>query len=1057
MNQCQIKPRRLVARVDPQPRQLANNPMTVEECKHYVNQKIIPNFRYQHIEQDTVGDIDQFNASRIRKDLELKPEPSFKDNIFECKRVIPPNKIWHKNRNLDSRAIANTFNYIFYKFKKGIFVRIANNKLQTFLPLENAHYKNEFGHILKIDPKYGSVQEFFDYVSKLLGYRPNRQQIKPFDEWVANNSLIRYEVDPTEDTVATASGNNKVALLDMFRTLCEEREVPDIEFFINRRDYPLLKVDSTEPYNHIWGTKHQPLVSHNYDKYAPILSGSSTKMHADIAFPTYEDWARATYQKTGLVFPNSCREYPDIKPIKWVEKIDKAVFRGATTGSGVTASTNQRLKVIDIGSNHKDIMDVGITKWNLRPRKLENAQYLQTIERGKYPKVDGLNLREQSQYKYIITLEGHVAAYRLSYELSSGSVVMLAESQWQMWYYPLLRAYEHYVPIKEDLSDLVPQIEWCKANDSKCALIAKNARAFYDKYLDTKGILDFLQKELWEISRKTKPYKYLPDLTIWAVEDEEKQLFNEIKEGSPTIPKFTNIVYGYPLPSTPRCVGALDGILKTIRSKNINDITWNDTIFKNVNGRIDRFTMNGVQVVGKRANHRNKTLEHIHESYIGLKAVNKMVARSPNFMYVFGPLKDAHDMVFVEYIEGVSLLNWLKSPQYNFKDFLSILIQLNMALSVAQNYIGFIHYDLYPWNVMIQSSNNIRYYGDNKGQTSFTYFLNFQTDPTTGEKKHNIVTIKQPRVVPVMIDYGKSRAIVYEPKYGNIDHGFANLYQHNSIIDTLTIMYGSLNVLKDSNRLGTNEMKLLDFPKRLGLDSPGDTKRWGKYGALFSFQPKVKTGASAVPKNFIDFIMSTFKTNGAPNLSQSLEFGYPMEKGINPIIAEGFMRYGNKDVALLEIVKNVDRSRPPVSEDKFFQLVIMNILQRRIGWVEDEMATASKEIKRKWEIVRKLLYTDQRVESAMPEIDFPKPTSIYLDSEVTPDYIEAQSMDMNYPCQEDWVMTWILCLEAYLFGVVTNEGDYAHFIGLNGFLYHNALASNNTLFKMRDILLEIKK
>ena len=1025
--------------------------MTVEECKNYINQKIIPNSRYQRIEQDTAGDIDQFNASRVREDLKTKTEPSFTSNLFENKRVIPPSKIWHKNRNLDSRAVANTFKYIFYKFKKGIFIRIADNKLQTFLPFENAHYKNEFGHILKVDPKYGSVQDFLDHVSKLLGYRSSRQNIKPFDEWVANNSLVRYEVEQNT-SVAAASGNNKVTLLDMFRTLCEERDVPDIEFFINRRDYPQMKVDGTEPYNHIWGTKHQPLVSHQYDKYAPILSGSSTKMHADIPFPTYEDWARATYQKTGLVFPNACREYPDIKPTPWAKKIEKAVFRGATTGSGVTADTNQRLKALEMGTKHKGLLDVGITKWNLRPRKLEGSPYLQTIERGNYNKANKLDLQEQSQYKYILTLEGHVAAYRLSYELSSGSVVLLVGSQWQMWYYPFLKAYEHYVPVKENLSDLLSQIEWCKANDAKCEQIAKNARIFYNKYLGTKGILDFLQKELWELSARTKPYKYLPDLTIWAMEDEERQLFDELRGGpSSTVLKFTDTAYGYQLPSSPRCVGTLDAVLRVMRSKSINDLTWNESIFKNVNGTIDRFTANGVSVVGKRANHRGKTLEHVHESYIGLKAVNKLVARTPNFAYVFGPLKDAQDMVFVEYIEGMSLMNWLKSPQYNFKDFLSILVQLNLALSVAQNYVGFIHYDLYPWNVMVQSSSNIRYYSDEEGKQAFTYFLNFQMTPAGARK--NVVTLKQPNVVPVMIDYGKSRAIVYEPKYGTVDHGFANLYQHNSIVDSLTILYGSFNVLKDARRLGPNELKLLDFPKRLGLESPEDTKRWGKFGALFDFKPKTKTGANAVPKNFVDFVMSTFRVNGAPKLSQASEFAYPMEKGVNPVIAEGFMRHGDKNAALLEMIKHVDRSRPPVSDDKFFQLVILNMLQRRLGWVEDEMATGSKDIKRKWAIVRKLFTPEQRVAaSPMPEMDFPKPRAVYLDDEVTPEYVELHAM-RAMRSHEDWMMTWVLCLEAYLFGVVTDEGDYGQFIGLDGFLYHNALASNNTLIKIRDMLL----
>jgi hypothetical protein len=87
----------------------------------------------------------------------------------------------------------------------------------------------------------------------------------------------------------------------------------------------------------------------------------------------------------------------------------------------------------------------------------------------------------------------------------------------------------------------------------------------------------------------------------------------------------------------------------------------------------------------------------------------------------------------------------------------------------------------------------------------------------------------------------------------------------------------------------------------------------------------------------------------------------------------------------------------------------------------------------------------------MPELDFPSPIAVYLDDELTPDYLKRHMTEV-IP-HEDWTMTWLLCLEAFLFGAVTNEGDYGRFIQLNGFLYHNAVASNNTLLKLRKMLL----
>jgi len=157
------------------------------------------------------------------------------------------------------------------------------------------------------------------------------------------------------------------------------------------------------------------------------------------------------------------------------------------------------------------------------------------------------------------------------------------------------------------------------------------------------------------------------------------------------------------------------------------------------------------------------------------------------------------------------------------------------------------------------------------------------------------------------------------------------------------------------------------------------------------------------------------------------------------------------------MIKHVDRSRPPRSDDRFFQLVIQNMLERRLGWVEDEMAKGSNDVKRKWAIVRRLFITSEaKFSSAMPEMDFPKPHAVYLDDEMTPEYVIArgETAVMDPISHEDWMMTWVLCLEAYLFGVVTDEGDFGQFIKLDGFLYHNAVASNNTVVKLRDMLLE---
>ncbi len=70
-----------------------------------------------------------------------------------------------------------------------------------------------------------------------------------------------------------------------------------------------------------------------------------------------------------------------------------------------------------------------LLNWNLRPRKILNEKYLQTINIEKEaPKVSPLTPEEQSKYKYIINIDGHVSAFRLSLEMSMGCCILLVKS-----------------------------------------------------------------------------------------------------------------------------------------------------------------------------------------------------------------------------------------------------------------------------------------------------------------------------------------------------------------------------------------------------------------------------------------------------------------------------------------------------------------------------------------------------------------------------------------------------------------------------------------------------
>lgn len=965
--------------------------------------KVQTNPRYKTFTQPifTAGDVEQFNTNRVRVSL-AERDIDLKDNLFKGHTLVPR---WDKYEKVDLRAVTNTFRYLFYKFKKGIFVRISDNKLTTFLPFSNAHFKNEWSDRIKVDPKYTSIQQFLDYVSRLGGYRPAKA--KPADEWYANNALLRFEYEKHE-------GDNNVAILhDMFASLCERREVPDVEFFVNRRDFPLLRSNETEPYHHIYDSKHYPLVSHNYPTYSPILSGSTSMMYADIGFPTYEDWARIVYQDSGKTFPNAFRKYPKIKPVPWADKKAVAVFRGGTTGAGTTPKTNQRLKALEIAENNPD-MDVGITGWNLRVRKYEGEPYLQTIERKSYPKANRLSLQEQATYKYIINLEGHVAAYRLSYEMSSGStIIMPRNNRWNIWYFKLLTPFKHYVPISGDLHDLAEMVEWCRNNDDKCQEIAQNAKSFYDEYLGEDGVLDYLQKELVELANMLGAYEYLPDLLDLQIKGELNQLREDEEPIPETIP--------FPLRPGPRCIGMLDGCGKVF--KVVTKLNPVKPLFKNKGGTIDLYETNKIFMVGKKALLPEKHKEHIHEAYIGTRATNQLISKVPNFAYVYG-LKG--DMVYIEYIPGVTLMEWLQSSAFNFANLLSILVQINLALHVAQQEKGFIHYDLYPWNVILQKIPQ---------PTAFDYHI-----------RANTTLRYSSSFIPIMIDFGKSRVVIHEEDYGSIDHGFVNLYQANSILDTLTLILSCLDNLKGKLVQPQAEV-LLKFLDIAGI--PRDVPALKRYGALFDYY----NDQGLTPMNFVDYVLSLNQIP-MPSTVKNEDFDFKMERG-NPIQTFSLMKFNDDSRALMDIIVHIDKSTLPRSPDGFFQQVILGLLHRRLKWLSADADKVSPVVKAKWQRTLQLLYLPQpKITMEAPYIEYPLPAQQYMDAELTPEFVRQVKGELGGLFErnhwiEDWPKILSITLDASLMGLVHQDNiDLKEFIQMNNFEFQNALSSNNTLLKI---------
>jgi hypothetical protein len=624
---------------------------SIEECETNRYREGTPNSRYPHFKQAyfTAGDDEQFKtAFYTRTPLS-----------FDGGEVTPPDNIM------------NTFYYIYDKLKKGIFVRIYNNEL-TFLPFSKKNFVNEWSKLIAIKPNF-----FKELARKDQKNFDPKKFNTDLSKWYANNCLVRYEYPVGENDT------NHSLFADMFKTLIRERSIPNVEFFLNRRDFPILTTNRTEPYSELYGDD-VPLLSHSYDSYAPILSMCSKPGYADIPIPTCDDWTRiCATEQPPRYFVDSLKLYANTYTFgtKWADKKTAGVFRGSSTGIGVDSDTNMRLKISKM--KHR-LLDAGITKWVLRPRKLKDSPFLQTINTHEYTLVPPLSHEEQSKYKYIINIDGHVCAYRLSLELSMGSVVLLVDSDYSLWFESKLVPYKHFIPIRRDLSNLLSTLQWCESNDALCEQIAKNGVEFYNTYLTKNGVLDYLESLMKSI---TRTYTHVPP----------KQKSVALR----TLPFIRTIA---PFNCDIRSYGACR-VIRALRP-HLGPLKKGPVIFSNHNSTVIEYTNTELRLCMIEKTHTNP-VELMNDLYYS-RRVSKLRQYSSTFVYCYG-YRESNGVlqsIYYERIQGLTFLSYLQNS-FEMGDYLLILAKIVANIELAQNHLRFVHNDLTPWNVMISNGEPI--------------------------------------------------------------------------------------------------------------------------------------------------------------------------------------------------------------------------------------------------------------------------------------------------------------------------------------------------------------
>ena len=187
---------------------------------------------------------------------------------------------------------------------------------------------------------------------------------------------------------------------------------------------------------------------------------------------------RSLHDKSSVLLKlNVFRHFQSIGGVKvddnvpFKQKRNRAVWRGATTGrgKGQRAALLKRLPQLQ----DSPVLDVGYN------RIVQGANISKALFRR------GMSRKRLLTYKMVIIAEGNDVSSGLKWALLSTSAVLMPPANYISWLMEdKLRPWVHYIPVRQDFSDLEHQALWCLRHVDECEQIGRNGRCFMRQFLD---------------------------------------------------------------------------------------------------------------------------------------------------------------------------------------------------------------------------------------------------------------------------------------------------------------------------------------------------------------------------------------------------------------------------------------------------------------------------------------------------------------------------------------------------------------------------------------------
>ena len=317
--------------------------------------------------------------------------------------------------------------------------------------------------------------------------------------FVVSNNLVYYRVQPLEEClqVRVPAENSDMYVLSS-----------ELEHRLDPTQYSIVEVKQTfKPFRWSRSKLQEFLQTHTESDYGFLhysvmlsyLGEDATfafninayDLSAGVMEPTFAKSRPIHSPKRTVLIPLEQLYFPYFyahiakDDIPFECKRPSCVWRGVDSGIFAKQVSNRasRYELVRKYFNH-DKFNIG----------LSGIQYGLSDESRKQYVKENMSIQEQLKYMFVLSVEGNDFATNLSWILLSNSVPIMPKPFIETWKLEhKLTEYVHYIPVKNDFSDLETQIEWGIRHLDKCKEIAYQSKLFVLQFLDPNREKDIVQ------------------------------------------------------------------------------------------------------------------------------------------------------------------------------------------------------------------------------------------------------------------------------------------------------------------------------------------------------------------------------------------------------------------------------------------------------------------------------------------------------------------------------------------------------------------------------------